>query len=334
MSRTPLCVVILAAGQGTRMKSRLAKVLHPVGGRAMISHVLATAEELGAERTVAVIGKDMQDVADHISPIPTVVQDPPQGTADAVLAAKEQIEGFSGDILVLYGDTPLLTAETLSNMRDVRADKNAAVVVLGFTPEDPAQYGRLVVSEAGGLERIVEYRDCSEAEKAIPLCNAGVMLIDGVRALDLLGRVDNDNAKGEFYLTDIVALARSDGAPCAVVEADADEVTGVNSRGELALAEAIFQQRLRARAMEAGVTLIAPETVYLSADTQIAADVTIHPHVVIGPGVRIAEGAVIEAFSHLDGAEVGEGASIGPYARLRPGAKIGTGARIGNFVEV
>jgi bifunctional UDP-N-acetylglucosamine pyrophosphorylase/glucosamine-1-phosphate N-acetyltransferase len=262
-----------------------------------------------------------------------------QGTADAVLAAREALAGFgagSGEdatVLVLYGDTPMIGADTLAAMIEARR-AGAGVVVLGFRPDDPAEYGRLVLDKAGALEAIVEYREADEAQRAITLCNSGVLAISAGHIWDLLDSVGNDNAKGEYYLTDIVAIARTRGLACAVVEGDEAEVLGINSRGDLAAAEAIWQQARRVRAMEEGATLIDPATVWFAHDTAIGRDVTIGPSVFFGPGVTVADGAVINAFCHLEGAAIGPGVSVGPFARLRPGAELGEGARIGNFVEV
>ncbi|MHA1569486.1 MAG: bifunctional UDP-N-acetylglucosamine diphosphorylase/glucosamine-1-phosphate N-acetyltransferase GlmU [Alphaproteobacteria bacterium] len=336
MATRQLAAVILAAGQGTRMKSRWPKVLHRLAGRSLIGHVLASVDALAPARAVVVIGKDMDDVAAAVAPRPTAVQNPPLGTGHAVQAAMPGLDGFEGDVLVVFGDTPLLSPETLGRMVAARrAPASPAVVVLGFAPADAGAYGRLVLAADGALERIVEFREASEDERAIRLCNSGVMVIDGARLSGLLGRIRDDNAKGEYYLTDIVALARADGLACAVVTADdPDEVLGINSRAELAEAEAILQRRLRARAMAGGATLTAPETVFFSHDTRLGQDVTVGPHVVFGPGVTVGDDVEIRGFCHFQEAEIADGAVVGPYARLRPGARIGEGAQIGNFVEV
>jgi len=327
-------VVVLAAGKGTRMKSSLPKVLHPIAGRAMVHHVLAAAAELAPERTIVVLGRDMDPVAKAVAPAMVAVQDPPLGTGHAVLAAAEALDGFDGDVIVAFADTPLVTPATYRLMLERRrADDDPAVVVLGFTPADPAAYGRLVMKK-GKLKRIVEARDADDEELGIGLCNAGLMAIDGKHALALLRGIGNGNAKGEFYLTDIVEIARDRGFGCAVVEASEDEVMGVNSRAELAKAEAIWQHRRREHFMDEGVTLADPDTVYFSADTILGRDVTIGPSVVFGPGVSIEDGVRIEAFCHIEGAHVASGARIGPFARLRPGADIGEDAHIGNFVEI
>jgi bifunctional UDP-N-acetylglucosamine pyrophosphorylase/glucosamine-1-phosphate N-acetyltransferase len=336
MSESRTAAIVLAAGLGTRMKSALPKVLHPVAGRPMIGHLLDRLSAFQPERTVVVVSPGMPAVAEFVAPATTVIQDPPLGTGHAVLAAREALKGFDGDVLVLCGDTPLLTAATMQEMVAARrAQGDPAVVVLGFRPDDPGEYGRLVTAGDGGLDAIVEYREADDAQREIGLCNAGIMAIDGKRLFDLLDAVSDDNAKGEYYLTDIIEIARSKGWGCAVVETDdPDEVMGVNSRAGLAEAEAAMQARLRAAAMADGVTLISPETVWFSSDTRLGRDVTIGPNVVFGAGVTIGDDVEIRAFCHIDGATVENGAIIGPYARLRPGADIGPDVHIGNFVEV
>ncbi len=336
MSRPGKAAVILAAGQGTRMRSARPKVLHEVAGRPMIGHLLAMLDGLAFDRAVVVVGKGMDAVAAAVAPARTAVQDPPQGTGDAVCAARAALEGFAGDVVVLFGDTPLLTPATVERMVEARRGPgDPAVAVLGFRPADPSAYGRLVIGPDGALERIVEAKDATEAERAIGLCNAGIMAIDGARLFDLLDRVGNANAKGEYYLTDIVGLAREAGWRCVTVEAeDADEVMGVNSRADLAVAEAAMQKRLRAAAMDAGVTMVDPATVYLSTDTRFGRDVTIGPHVIFGKGVTVADNVEIRAFCHIDGASIGPGCLVGPFARLRPGARLEHDVHVGNFVEV
>ncbi|MEO5372714.1 MAG: bifunctional UDP-N-acetylglucosamine diphosphorylase/glucosamine-1-phosphate N-acetyltransferase GlmU [Alphaproteobacteria bacterium] len=345
MTKRNIAAVILAAGMGTRMKSDLPKVLHPVAGRPMLRHLLDTVAHLGGahlgvDRVVVVVGPGMEAVTQLAAPHTSVVQQERLGTGHAVAMAREALAGFTGDVLVLYGDTPLITGATLERMLEARRRGGAggngapAVVVLGFRPRDPGAYGRLVVGADGGLDAIVEYRDATPAQRAIGLCNSGVMAVDGARLFDLVGRIGNANAKGEYYLTDIVGLARGDGAPCAFVEGEEDELLGVNSRKDLAAAEAVAQDRLRDAAMEAGVTLIDPTTVHFSHDTRIGRDVVIHPYVVFGPGVTVADGVTINSFCHLEDATVAAGVKLGPYARLRPGAEIGEGAHIGNFVEI
>jgi bifunctional UDP-N-acetylglucosamine pyrophosphorylase/glucosamine-1-phosphate N-acetyltransferase len=334
MASSKLAVIVLAAGMGTRMKSSLPKVMHPLAGRPMVSHLLDTVSGLSPDRMVVVVGPDMEVVSRTVAPHPTVIQADRLGTGHAVLQAKAALGQFDGDVLVLYGDTPLITRATLERMlAERRGPREPAVVVLGFKPVDPAQYGRLVVG-AEGLKAIVEYRDATPDQRENPLCNSGVMAIDGNRLWSLIERVDNKNSKGEYYLTDIVALARADGATCSHVEGDPAELLGVNSRTELAVAEGLVQARLREAAMENGATLIDPATVWLSWDTRIGKDVTIWPHVVFGPGVTIGDNVEIKGFCHFEGCVVEDGVAAGPFSRLRPGAEIGEGAHIGNFVEV
>ena len=335
MTHSSVAVVILAAGKGTRMKSDLPKVLHRLAGRPMIRHVLDAAGRLNPCRVGVVVGPGMDDVAEAAAPAKIFVQTSQAGTADAVRAAAEMLRGFDGDVIVLYGDTPLITTETMMRMvgRQWQGD-NPAVVVLGFRPDDPGAYGRLIVTADGTLEKIVEYADADAAERAVGLCNAGLMVFDGRRMLELLDRIDADNAKGEFYLTDAVGIARAAGYACAVVEAPEAEVMGVNCRAELAVAEKIIQQRLRRAAMDEGATLIDPDTTYFSPDTKLGRDVVVGPGVFFGPGVRVADKVEIKAFCHLEGVTIAEGATIGPFARLRPGAVIGPAAHVGNFVEI
>ena len=336
MTTGACAAIVLAAGMGTRMKSDLPKVLHRVANRPMISHLLDALSAISSERTVVVVAPGMTQLVDAVAPADTAVQTEALGTGHAVLAARDQMQDFTGDVLVLFGDTPLLTAETMQDMLTARrAAENPAVVVLGFRPDDPAEYGRLVTAADGGLEAIVEFKDASDAQREIGLCNAGIMAIDGNHLFALLDAVGNDNANGEYYLTDIVELARDRGLRCAVVEAaDPVEVMGVNSRAQLAEAEAAMQARLRDRAMAGGVTMTDPETVWLSADTKIGRDVIIGPNVFFGTGVTIADNVEIKAFCHIDGAEVASGVSIGPFARLRPGAKLERNVHVGNFVEI
>jgi bifunctional UDP-N-acetylglucosamine pyrophosphorylase/glucosamine-1-phosphate N-acetyltransferase len=326
--------IILAAGQGTRMKSKTVKVLHPVGGRTMLDWAIDLAGNVGAEACVTVFGAHSPAVADAARALAskTALQEPPLGTGHAVLAAREALGEFAGHAIVLYADTPLITAATIEKVFEALA-RGASVAVLGFEPDDPAAYGRLITDADGNLDRIVEFKDATPEERAVRLVNSGVIAAPAELLFELLADVGNDNANGEYYLTDIVGLARARGLKATVVRAAADEVLGVNSRQDLAEAEAAFQTRRRNMAMADGVTLIAPETVFFSWDTEIAADVVIEPHVVFGPGVRIEEDAQIKAHSHLEGASIGSGAVVGPYARLRPGTEIGPSAKVGNFVE-
>ena len=335
MSERELACVILAAGKGTRLKSKTPKVLHPVAGQPMIRHVADVVDALAPQRAVIVVGPDMDAVAAAADPWDVAIQRQQRGTADAVRAAADQLSGFEGDVLVVFGDTPLITVETLQHMIDRRREADdPAVVVLGMRPDDPAQYGRLVVDQGGNLEAIVEFADASPEQKSIRLCNGGLMAFDGRRLSEVLAGIEDGNAQGEFYLTDAVEVARGLGHVCAFVEGSAVEVHGINSRAELAMAEAYMQDRLRAAAMAGGATLIDPGSVFLASDTELGRDVTIGPSVVFGPGVTVEDDVEIRAFSHIEGAVVRSGAIVGPYARLRPGAEIGMGARVGNFVEI
>ena len=335
MTATVLGAIILAAGKGTRMKSDLPKVLHPLGGKPMVRHVIDAVQELAAARVCVVVAPGMDRVAAAVAPCLTAIQAEALGTGHAALAAAAVMQGFAGDVFILFGDTPLITPETLRAMVAARSGPDApAAVVLGMRPAGANAYGRLIQAADGSLERIIEFRDATEAEKAAPLCNSGVMLVDGARLFGWLNRIGNENAKGEYYLTDLVALARADGCTCAVVEGAEEELLGVNSRVELAAAEAILQRRLREAAMLAGVSMPMPETVYLCCDTRFGQDVTVGPHTVFGPGVSVGDHVEIKGFCHFEGATVADGAILGPYARLRPGADIRQGAHIGNFVEV
>ncbi|MDP6952047.1 MAG: bifunctional UDP-N-acetylglucosamine diphosphorylase/glucosamine-1-phosphate N-acetyltransferase GlmU, partial [Alphaproteobacteria bacterium] len=318
---------------GTRMRSALPKVLHPLAGLPLVGHVLAIAEALAPERRVVVVGAGGEAVAEAVAPWPSVVQEPQAGTGHALMQASDVLDGFTGDVLVLYGDTPLLEVETLSTLLEARRKAAAACAVLGFRAADPGLYGRLVCDDDGTLERIVEAREADAETLAIDLCNSGVMAIDGEALPGLLSRLDNANSKGEYYLTDIVAIAAADGRSSVMAEAPEDSLLGIDSRADLAVAEAEIQTRLRARAMAAGVTLTDPASVFFSHDTALAEDVTIGPNVVFGPGVRVGAGTEILPFCHLEGVEVTARARIGPFARLRPGTRLGEGARIGNFVE-
>ena len=327
--------IVLAAGEGTRMRSKRPKVLHEVAGRSLLSHVLTAVREAGAERVSVVVGPGRDDVAaealrvvPHSQPF---VQAERRGTAHAALAARTAIDGAT-NVLILFGDTPLIRPATITALATASLG-GAAVAVVGFEAANPTGYGRLLTGPDGSLEAIREERDASAAERDVRFCNGGLMALAGAHALALLEAVGNDNAQGEYYLPDVVALARARGLAATVVMADEVEVLGVNDRAQLAAAEMIAQERLRTAAMYAGVTLLDPSSTFLSADTEIAADVVIEPHVVIGAGVRIAAGTTIHAFSHLTGAMIGENCSIGPFARLRPGTIVAAYGRIGNFVE-
>jgi bifunctional UDP-N-acetylglucosamine pyrophosphorylase/glucosamine-1-phosphate N-acetyltransferase len=330
--------IILAAGKGTRMKSERPKVLHRLAGTPLLAHVIKAVKAAGLKRLAIVVAPGMEEVATVAAAfdpkLEMFVQAEQLGTADAVKAARSALEAFDGHVLVLYGDTPLLSTETIGKVR-AELDAGADLVVIGFEADKPTGYGRLLLDERGGLIGIREEKDASPEERAITLCNSGIMgFRSGKTLLCLLGRIGNDNAKGEFYLTDAVALARCDRLQARMVDSNAAEVLGVNSRAELAQAEAVMQQRLRAKIMAEGATLVAPETVFLSHDTRIGKDVVIEPHVVIGERVSIADGATIKSFCHIDGASVGPGATVGPFARIRPGATLAKDAHVGNFVEI
>ena len=330
----PLAVIILAAGQGTRMKSAKHKVLHPVAGRPMLLHLLASIAELRPERQVVVVGAGREQVEAAVGGTGAViaVQQQQLGTGHAVAQAHDALAGFAGDILILYGDVPLVRAETMRAMLDrLNLGDELRAVVLGFRPEDAGAYGRIITDGNGIIAKMVEYKDADAVERAVTLCNSGLMAVRSTDLFVLLDKIGNDNAAGEYYLPDIVMLP---GAQSAVIETEAWEVAGVNSRQEQAAIEAAWQDRRRSEAMRDGVTLIAPETVFFAHDTQVGRDVVIEPNVVFGPGVTVADDVVIRAFSHLEGASVGKGAEVGPYARLRPGANIGAQAKIGNFVEI
>jgi bifunctional UDP-N-acetylglucosamine pyrophosphorylase / glucosamine-1-phosphate N-acetyltransferase len=337
--RTSLTIV-LAAGEGTRMRSALPKVLHPVAGQSLLAHVLGAAPRGNGAALAVVVGPDHQAVAAEVKRVrpdaATFIQRERLGTAHAVLAARDAIARFFpnggvDDLLIVFGDTPLISAETFARLR-APLQKGAALAVLGFRAADPTGYGRLVVA-GDRLVAIREQADASAEERAINLCNAGVMAFDGRKALEVIEKIGKANRKGEYYLTDAVAVVRDHGLEAVVIETSEDEVRGINTKAQLAEAEQVMQARLRKAALDAGVTMIAPETVYLAADTTFGNDVTIEPFVVIGPGVSIADGAVIHSFSHIVQASIGKNASVGPYARLRPGTSLGEGARIGNFVE-
>ncbi len=330
-----IAAVVLAAGAGTRMKSAKPKVMHEVGGRPMISHLLGTVGELDPKKIVVVTSPNMETVQKEVAPAEIAVQKEALGTGHAVVAALDNLKGFEGDVLILYGDTPLIEAETLRQMIEKRrASESCAVVVLGFEPDDPLEYGRLVTDASGNLTAIVEFADANAEERAVGLCNSGVMAINGAHLADLIRAVDNKNAKGEYYLTDIVEIAIKNGLTCAYVKGEEEELLGVNNRSQLAEAEGIAQTRWRAAAKAEGATLIDPETVWFSHDTKLGRDVVIEPGVFFGPGVTVGDNVRIKAYSHLEGTTIGDAAQIGPFARLRPGADIASEVKIGNFVEV
>jgi len=334
-SARPLAAIILAAGQGTRMKSSLHKVLHPIAGRAMLLHLIAAFDAAGARERVVVVGAGREQVESAVAPhdVRIAVQAQQLGTAHAALQAREALAGFDGTVIVAFGDTPFLKSETIAALAERLAAEDAPrIVMLGFRPPDAKAYGR-IIADGDRIEKMVEFKDANPAERAVTLCNSGVTAIRAADLWPLLDRVGNSNAAGEYYLPDIVMLALADGDRAVVVETGADEVIGINSRAELAYAEARWQVAKREAVMADGATLTAPETVWFAHDTVVGRDVTIGQNVVFGPGVSIADGATIHAFSHLEGASVGEGAAIGPYARLRSGTVIGAGAKVGNFVE-
>ncbi|MBY0613255.1 MAG: bifunctional UDP-N-acetylglucosamine diphosphorylase/glucosamine-1-phosphate N-acetyltransferase GlmU [Beijerinckiaceae bacterium] len=327
--------IILAAGEGTRMKSKRPKVLHEIGGRSMLGHVLAAVQQAGVSNIVVVIGPDRDDVAAEIARVAptasTVVQRERLGTAHAVLHAREALARGPKSVVVLFGDTPLVEAETISRL--LRAVDSAGAAALGFEADDPTGYGRLIM-DGTELVAIREHKDATAEQRAITFCNGGLMALEGRHALAILEQIGNDNAQREYYLPDAIEVARRMGLSCAALKADGAEVLGVNDRVQLAAAEAHYQKRLRERHMRNGVTMQSPETVFLSHDTVIGPDVTIKANVVIGPGVSIESGTTIHAFSHLEGATIGADASVGPFARLRPGSALEAKVKVGNFVEI
>ena len=333
----PFAAIVLAAGMGTRMKSHLHKVMHPIAGRPMLAHLLEGVRALAPARTIVVLGTAREQVEPLVAAQggETVVQEQQLGTGHAVRQAEQMLAGFDGDILILYGDTPLVEPATMLRMLErLNAGDSPAVVVLASRPADPRHYGRIIADSDGTIEKMIEHKDATEEERAVDLCNSGLMAVRSADLWPLLSGVENDNASGEYYLPDIVMLAGGVGRRSAVIETDADEVAGINSRSELATVEAEWQRRRRDRAMADGVSLIAPETVWFSHDTRIGRDTIVEPNVIFGPGVTIGEGVRVRGFSHIEGANIAAGAEIGPYARLRPGTEIGEKAKIGNFVEV
>jgi bifunctional UDP-N-acetylglucosamine pyrophosphorylase/glucosamine-1-phosphate N-acetyltransferase len=330
-------VVILAAGQGTRMRSDTHKVLHPIASRPLLLHLLDTVDALGADKRVVVVGKGREQVEAAIQGrnAEIAVQAEQKGTGHAVQQAAGALAGYDGPVIILYGDTPFVEGATLRSMLDrLNGDDGPGVVVLASSPADPLKYGRIILGEGDRIAKMVEYKDATEEERAVRLCNSGMM---AVRARDLfrwLDRVGNDNAAGEYYLPDIVNIAAAEGREAVVIEGDPYETAGVNSRAELAHLELEWQRRRREQALDEGATLIDPESVWFAYDTKLGRDVTVEPHVVFGPGVGIADGATIHAFSHIEGALIGAKASIGPFARIRPGTKLAQGTKVGNFVEL
>ncbi len=330
-------VVILAAGQGTRMRSDTHKVLHPIASRPLLLHLLDTVDGLGADKRVVVVGKGREQVESAIQgrDAAIAVQSEQKGTGHAVQQAASALEGYDGPVIVLYGDTPFVEADTLRRMLDrLDGDGGPGVVVLASSPADPLKYGRIILGKGDHIAKMVEYKDATEEERAVRLCNSGMM---AVRSRDLfrwLGQVGNDNAAGEYYLPDIVNIAAAEGRDAVVIEGDPYETAGVNSRAELAHLELEWQRRRREQALDEGATLIDPESVWFAYDTKLGRDVTVEPHVVFGPGVQIADGATIHAFSHIEGAIVGSKASIGPFARIRPGTRLAERTKVGNFVEL
>ncbi|NCB49905.1 MAG: bifunctional UDP-N-acetylglucosamine diphosphorylase/glucosamine-1-phosphate N-acetyltransferase GlmU [Alphaproteobacteria bacterium] len=325
--------IILGAGQGTRMKSPLPKVMHKIAGRSMVRTLLDTLSDIDIKESVVVVGPDMDNVKQEVAPIQTVEQTERLGTGHAVKMASKVFGKYEeGCFFILFGDTPLISKETLLKMYEA-FEKGSDIVVLGFVPENAGRYGRLIV-EGGELQKIVEYKDATEAERAVQLCNSGVMCVNGAFLWDLISSLKNENAAKEYYLTDIVGLAREKGLKASVVQGENEELLGVNSRADLAVAEKVVQTKLRTLALEKGVCLIDPETVYFSYDTQIEPNVTIEPNVFFSTGVKVQKDVVIRAFSHLEDVEIEQGATIGPFARFRGGSHIGKNVHVGNFVEV
>jgi bifunctional UDP-N-acetylglucosamine pyrophosphorylase/glucosamine-1-phosphate N-acetyltransferase len=330
-------VVILAAGQGTRMRSDTHKVLHPIASRPLLLHLLDRVDGLGADKRVVVVGKGRDQVEVALGGRDVVVthQAEQKGTGHAVQQAEEALSGYDGAVLILYGDTPFVETETLRRMLDrLDGDGGPGVVVLASTPPDPLKYGRIILGEGDRIAKMVEFKDATEEERAVRLCNSGMMAVRGKDLFRWLGEVGNDNAAKEYYLPDIVNIAAAEGREAVVIEGDPYETAGVNSRAELAHLELEWQRRRREQVLDEGATLIDPESVWFAYDTKLGRDVTVEPHVVFGPGVQVADGAVIKAFSHIDGATIGAKASIGPFARIRPGTKLGDKTKVGNFVEL
>jgi bifunctional UDP-N-acetylglucosamine pyrophosphorylase/glucosamine-1-phosphate N-acetyltransferase len=333
----PFSVVILAAGQGTRMRSDTHKVLHPVAGRPMLEHLLDTVDRLGADRRIVVVGKGREQVeaalAGHDALI--AVQEEQKGTGHAVQQAEAALDDFDGTVIILYGDTPFVAADTLDAMRErLDGPDQPGVVVLASSPADPGAYGRVILGDKDRIARMVEYKDANPAERAVRLCNSGMMAVRSGDLFRWLRQVGNANAAGEYYLPDVVMVAAAENRHSVAIECDPWQTAGVNSRAELAALERDWQARRRLRALDEGATLIDPDSVWFSYDTVLGRDVTVEPHVVFGPGVSVADDAVIRAFSHMEGASIGDGCEVGPFARLRPGAVLGHGSKVGNFVEI
>jgi bifunctional UDP-N-acetylglucosamine pyrophosphorylase/glucosamine-1-phosphate N-acetyltransferase len=330
-------VIILAAGQGTRMRSDTHKVLHPIASRPLLLHLLDRVDALGADKKVVVLGKGREQVEEAIAgrDVTIAVQAAQKGTGHAVQQAAAVLADYDGPVIILYGDTPFVETDTLRRMLDrLDGDGGPGVVVLASSPDDPLKYGRIILGKGDHIAKMVEYKDATEEERAVRLCNSGMM---AVRAHDLfrwLDKVGNDNAAGEYYLPDIVNIAAAEGREAVVIEGDPYEAAGVNSRAELAHLELEWQRRRREQALDEGATLIDPESVWFAYDTKLGRDVTVEPHVVFGPGVQVADGATIHAFSHIEGATIGGKASIGPFARIRPGTRLAERTRVGNFVEL
>jgi bifunctional UDP-N-acetylglucosamine pyrophosphorylase / glucosamine-1-phosphate N-acetyltransferase len=330
-------VIILAAGQGTRMRSDTHKVLHPIASRPLLLHLLDRVDALGAERKVVVLGKGREQVEAALAgrEVTVAVQAEQKGTAHAVQQAREALTGYEGPVIILYGDTPFVETGTLRRMLDrLDGEEGPGIVVLASSPDDPLKYGRIILGDGDRIAKMVEYKDASEEERAVRLCNSGMMAVRSKDLFRWLAKVGNDNAAGEYYLPDIVNVAAGERREAVVIEGDPYEAAGVNSRAELAHLELEWQRRRREQALNDGATLIDPESVWFAYDTKLGRDVTVEPHVVFGPGVEVADGAVIHAFSHIEGAKIGAKASIGPFARIRPGTKLAAGAKVGNFVEL
>jgi bifunctional UDP-N-acetylglucosamine pyrophosphorylase/glucosamine-1-phosphate N-acetyltransferase len=330
-------VIILAAGQGTRMRSDTHKVLHPIAGRPLLLHLLDRVDALGAERRIVVLGKGREQVEAAIAGhgVEVAVQSEQKGTGHAVQQAADALAGYDGPVIILYGDTPFVESATLGRMLDrLDAADQPGIVVLASSPVDPLRYGRIILGQGDRIAKMVEYKDATEQERAVRLCNSGMMAVRSTDLFRWLDRVGNDNAAGEYYLPDIVGIAASEGRAAVVIEGDPYEAAGVNSRAELAHLELEWQRRRREQALEEGATLIDPESVWFAFDTRLGRDVTVEPHVVFGPGVEVADGATIHAFSHIDGAIIGRQASIGPFARIRPGTRLAEKTKVGNFVEL